>query len=186
MPLGAARFGLLGGVEDLGKLELIETQTVSSVTYVDFNSIQESTYNVHFLTANDVHCTVDSRRFTVQLFESGVINTTDYAYAFQAGTVAGTFNERKSGSTGSLRFSATYGNATNETGQGYMYLYNLGDISRYSFITAHSFGIDTSGNGVMEFGSGFLENTTEVDGIRVQLSGDFASATFSLYGIAES
>ena len=31
MPLGAARFGLLGGVADLGKLELIETQTVSSV-----------------------------------------------------------------------------------------------------------------------------------------------------------
>ena len=39
MPLGAARFGLLGGVADLGKLELIETQTVSSATaYLDFTS----------------------------------------------------------------------------------------------------------------------------------------------------
>ena len=27
MPLGAARFGLLGGVADLASLELIETQT---------------------------------------------------------------------------------------------------------------------------------------------------------------
>ena len=49
MPLGAARFGLLGGVADLGKLELIETKTASS-TKVIFSSIQESTYNVHFLT----------------------------------------------------------------------------------------------------------------------------------------
>ena len=31
MPLGAARFGL-GGVTDLGKLQLIETKTVSGVT----------------------------------------------------------------------------------------------------------------------------------------------------------
>ena len=50
MPLGAARFGLLGGVADLGKLELIETQTFSTVSTVTFTSIQESTYNVHFLS----------------------------------------------------------------------------------------------------------------------------------------
>ena len=41
MPLGAARFGLLGGVADLGKLELIETQTVTSVTNIDFTDINK-------------------------------------------------------------------------------------------------------------------------------------------------
>jgi len=34
MPLGAARFGLLGGVVDLGKLELIHTENVSSASSV--------------------------------------------------------------------------------------------------------------------------------------------------------
>ena len=42
MPLGAARFGLSGA--DLGKLELIETQTVSGVSAINFTSIKESTY----------------------------------------------------------------------------------------------------------------------------------------------
>jgi len=32
MPIGQAKFGLLGGVVDPGKLELIETQTVTVVT----------------------------------------------------------------------------------------------------------------------------------------------------------
>ena len=41
MPLGAARFGL-GGV-DLGKLELIQTQTVTGVSAVNFTSIEQAT-----------------------------------------------------------------------------------------------------------------------------------------------
>ena len=61
MPLGAARFGLLGGVADLGKLELIETQTYSSgVSYIDFTSINGTNYNVHFLTFDGLSTTVAS------------------------------------------------------------------------------------------------------------------------------
>ena len=40
---------------NFGQLELIETQTVSSAAAtVDFTSIQESTYNVHLLTWNNI------------------------------------------------------------------------------------------------------------------------------------
>ena len=53
MPIGQAKFGLLGGVADPGKLELIETQTASGSAQFRFYFIQESTYNVHFLTFND-------------------------------------------------------------------------------------------------------------------------------------
>jgi len=49
-PLGAARFGLLGGVADLGKLELIETLNVSGSSTAEFLNLQESTYDVHFVT----------------------------------------------------------------------------------------------------------------------------------------
>ena len=51
MPLGASRFGLLGGAVDLASLELIETQTVSSVSSFDFSDL--GNYNVHFLTVSD-------------------------------------------------------------------------------------------------------------------------------------
>ena len=51
MPIGQAKFGLLGGVPDLGKLELIETKIHSSdVPEVDFTDIKEDIYNVHFMT----------------------------------------------------------------------------------------------------------------------------------------
>ena len=55
MPIGQAKFGLLGGVVDPGKLELIETQTVSStVEYIIFDDIQQDIYNVHFMTINNL------------------------------------------------------------------------------------------------------------------------------------
>ena len=38
MPIGQAKFGLLGGVADPGKLELIETQTASADSSLDFIS----------------------------------------------------------------------------------------------------------------------------------------------------
>lgn len=48
MPIGQAKFGLLGGVVDPGKLELLETKTISSAT-ADFTSLDVSNYKVHFL-----------------------------------------------------------------------------------------------------------------------------------------
>ena len=49
-----------------GSLELIEEQTVSSVSAVDFTSIQESKYDVHFMQVNttDISSTTN---FGIQL-----------------------------------------------------------------------------------------------------------------------
>ena len=61
MPLGAARFGLSGA--DLGKLELIDTQTISgTVAQVDFTSIKESTYNVHLLMLSNMLTETDEEK----------------------------------------------------------------------------------------------------------------------------
>ncbi len=43
-----------------GQLELIETQTASNVNLLDFTSIQESTYNVHFITVTNFQATGSS------------------------------------------------------------------------------------------------------------------------------
>ena len=41
---------------NFGQLELIETQTISSTpTTIDFTSIKENIYDVHFMTYNNVH-----------------------------------------------------------------------------------------------------------------------------------
>jgi len=191
MPLGAARFGLLGGVADLGKLELIETKTVSSaVAQVDFTSIDESIYNVHLLTADDIEFSgTGTANLGIRFFESGVLETASvYQWAYQRCGSNGTFSEPRSTAINHLRLTTSSGNGG--ASNGYNYFYNLGDNTKYSFQTMHS-SVMISGNTIAasQFGSGVLPQTSTVDGIRFFDSSagqNIAAGTFSLYGIAES
>jgi len=193
MPLGAARFGLLGGVADLGKLELIETQTFSTVSAVDFTSIQESTYNVHFLTINNIHSAQDNGYLGVQFYESGTLETANvYQYAKQYGLSTGTFGVFLTTTINQIQISHAHGNATNESGGLYAYIYNAGDSSKYTFATCHSSSVNGAIQYGFEFGSGVLPQASTVDGIRI-IENNRAGAgsanisgTASLYGIAES
>ena len=189
MPLGAARFGLLGGVADLGKLELIETQTASNVNYVDFTNLQESTYNVHFVTVTNVQATGSSTSAYVQLFESGVIETGSvYQYAYQEQDLGtGTVTENRSTSATTIGIDYDFDPATPRNN--YFYLYNAGDSSKYTFATWHYAGLNNGGF-VYKFGSGVLPQTSTVDGIRLLIGNsparNIANLQASLYGIAES
>ena len=125
MPLGAARFGL-GGV-DLGKLELIETQTVSGVTTVTFTSIKETIYNVHFMTFNNINFSAGSDRLDARYsndggstYESG----SNYQRAHQAGNTSPNFTESRSTSETSTRVSGLSDTGTNDTAQGYNFFYS--------------------------------------------------------------
>ena len=189
MPLGAARFGLLGGVADLGKLELIQTQTITpSVSTVDFTSIDESIYNVHFLTWNNVQAVSDGPTLRIQFYENGVLETGGvYDYAVQYGNGVGAFGELRSTTASNILFGSNIGGSTSESGQGYVYFYNLGDSSKYSFTTMHSISLNADPNALFYFGSSVMHQASTVDGIRLFLdSGNIDTGTFSLYGIAES
>ena len=191
MPLGAARFGLLGGAEvDLGKLELIETQTFSGVTAVDFTSIDESTYNVHFMTISNVDFSGGQSSLGFQFYESGVLETASvYQYANQYGDTTGFFTESKSTGRDVIFINiANFGAASTDSGHTYAYLYNLGDSSKHSYVTQQGV-LEDSGVLKMHFGSGVLPQASTVNGIRLKESiggGATVSGTASLYGIAES
>ena len=190
MPLGAARFGLLGGVADLGKLELIETQNVTtSTSYVDFTSL--GSYNVHFITINDIDTNASTginRFMSARFFESGVLESAGvYQYAHQYGFSNNTFGESKSTTSTSIPFGANVYSSTNSRSNSYCYFYNLTDNSKYSFMTYQDISVDGGANFLMNFGSGVLPQASSVDGIRFQLDNDnITNANFSLYGIAES
>ena len=68
-----------------GQLELIETQSYSSgVANIDFTSIDESIYNVHFMTISNLKCTAASQSVGIQFYENGTLETgTAYQYANQ-------------------------------------------------------------------------------------------------------
>ena len=169
----------------VGTLELIETQTISGATArINFQSLGD--YDVHFMTANNMHNESDNRRIGVQFFESGVLEEgTVYDVASQFGNAAGTFIEVQGSGYGSLRWGDNFGSNTNETMNGYMYFYNLKDSSKYSFVTHHAASQSESNASCFEFGSGVMKQKSYVDGISIEMDGgtNLLGGTLSLYGI---
>ena len=188
MPLGAARFGLLGGVADLGKLELIETQTFStSVAQIDFTDIQEDIYNVHLLTGTVIFGSGNADLLSMRFFESGVLETASvYQVARQINRANGTQAEERSTGVGDIYF----GEICLEPQSFYVYIYNAGDSSKYTFTTQHLTTVDTANNYIATFGSGVLPQNSVVDGIRLwgRTYGNNIGEDFdvSLYGIRYS
>jgi len=181
MPLGAARFGLLGGVADLGKLELIETQTISSGSTLDFTDIKQDIYNVHFLTGNDIESTFSNTAISIRLSNDNgsTFESSNYQYALQYMGVSGLFGESKSTSASEMRFMSDSGN---ENKGGYIYLYNLGDSTKYSFGTGQ--GMEHS---YAQFSSSVYTVAETINAIRILTPNTNAwTGTVSLYGIAES
>lgn len=170
-----------------GQLELIETQIHSTnVASIDFTSIQENTYDVHFLTLDNFQTATDNVEvFQIQLYENGVVETASvYDYTFQRGRVNGTFTEYSSSTSAHLKINQNGGNATNETSCGYVYFYHLGDSSLYSFATSQTIVTQNDSVQNIAHGSSLLPQLSTVDGIKIKTSsGDYISFKASLYGI---
>jgi hypothetical protein len=169
-----------------GSLELIEEQTYSSaVSFVDFTSIQENKYDVHYMTFNNVDF-VSEQVPTLRFYESGVLETASvYQWAHQACGSNGSFNENKSTSDTLIYI----GNFAVGPINAYCYLYNLGNSSKYSFTTHHSIDDDqdTSPSSISTFGGGVLPQASLVDGIRFtgHLGANLSSFTVKLYGVKQ-
>ena len=183
MPIGQAKFGLLGG--DIGNLELIETKTVSGVSSAIFTSIQESTYNVHFMTIQKYQPTTDDQSFRIRFFESGVEESASVYQRAQYISDSGSADFR---STADDKIVAIWntGSATNEIGNAYLYFYNLGDSSKYSFVTQQEVHYTKTQTLRQSFGRAVLPQTSTVDQIKLFVPTGNFSCTASLYGIRNS
>jgi len=174
-----------------GQLELIETQTFSTtVSVVDFLDIKSDIYNVHFMTFNNMKTAGDNQEVTnVRLYENGVLESGSvYQRATQRATNVPGLEFGESRSTGDTRFNNIFGTgtATGESVNGYMYFYNLGDSTKYSFVTAQVAGLSSNAQYMGAFGSGVLPQASFVDGIQVKKnSGNYSDFSVSLYGIKE-
>jgi len=166
-----------------GQLELIETQTFSSVTNLDFTDIKQDIYNVHFMTITGSQ-SIANENISIRFFENGTVQSgSNYAYGYLNGDSGGTTSQSRLASN--TRVFATKFADSGDPIMAYNYFYNLGDSTKYSFQTMHSI---TDHSGVFEyrFGSGVMKRDTYVDGIRCyHPSTGTISGTISLYGIKE-
>ena len=171
-----------------GSLELIEEQTASSDSAIDFLSIQENKYDVHLLQVNNYQSDTDNAILTVKLYESGVLETASvYQYAIQGGRANGTFSGYKSTASGLgvAIIGSGIDNASASSANGYIYFYNLGDSSKYSFSTFQWSYIYYTNVLEMNFGGGVLPQASTVDGFRIVANAGTFSGNFKLYGVKQ-
>ena len=183
------RQGFLGG-----SLELIASSSFSStVSVVDFTSIKEDVYDVHFLQVQNFKtATANNKRIGIQLFESGTIETADvYQYALQRVSGNATTEEKSHGDNLMHVIQSATGSGVGKPENFYCYFYSLGDSSKYSYQTSQAFGTDAfAGAGTVvntQFGGGVLPQTSIVDGIRVttETAEDLLDFDIKLYGVKQ-
>ena len=169
-----------------GELQLIETQSASNSAALDFLAIKEDIYNVHFMTVINFQPASDNHYIAYRLYESGTLETAAvYKQARQYGIADGTFGEARSTGVDEVTVSHATGTDDQETNNCYIYFYNLGDSTKYSFSTSHSSGVQAGGSANFEFASAVLPQASQVDGIRIltDQGSNMEHAEVSLYGI---
>ena len=181
-----------------GSMELIQEQTADgSADTVDFTSIKESKYDIHYLTYSNVGATgSDYDSIYIRLFEGGVIESAGvYHFGYFRLRVNGGENDYNS--TTSSSWPTHYGGVAtgaNEKINLFVYFYNLGNASAMSYYTFQGSCVPSySEGGVFStvLGSGFLPQTSSVDGIRLfnnQATGSSniaSGSNFKLFGVKQ-
>lgn len=190
-PLGAARALITGGVLDVGKLELLNTTTISSSTPEFTTVLAVSTYNVHLFTFNDIHLGSQSE-FAYQLsndsgstYEAGTSYQVGNQRVFENGT-----NDNRRAAQATARLVGDMSNNALSAANGHMYLYNAGGSDKYTFSTSQMAFRSNADKCGLEFGIQTYNTSETVNGIKFGLgAGSLAaldSGTISVYGLAES
>ena len=171
---------------DYGQLDLIESVTADdSVAYYDFDNLGD--YNVHFLTANNIQgASTTAQNLDIRVKVGGSVDSgANYHFAQQLGNGAGTFSESNATGFNQFIWLSNVDNETNATANGYAYIYNAVDSTKYTFGTFQMVVKQDTHSPRMAFGSNAYISTNACSGLRVFLAttGNIAEGNISLYGI---
>ena len=166
-----------------GSLELIaEANHSGDVSNIDFTSIKESKYDVHYMQIRRFGFESGIGRIGVQLREAGTWETAGvYDYAIEYLESTGAEGEQKQQDYEYMQLE--YQNSAVGEFNANVYLYGLGNGSNYSVMNYNLF-MNSSGYSSYRFGGGSLPQASVIDGIRIMRSGsnDFTSYEIKLYG----
>ena len=165
-----------------GSLELIEEQTVSAVSTIDFTDLKN--YDVHLLSINGLNSSTSNQFYIRLSTDSGSsFISSGYQYAFNRGTTAGSFFDSKSTSSSQIN-TGIISSTTVNRGNAYIYFYNLLNSSKYSFCTFQSFSTNGSDTR-FTFGGGVLPTSATHNALQIQTSSGTTSGNTKLYGVKQ-
>jgi hypothetical protein len=133
-----------------GSLELIQSQTFSSVSSVAFTSIKEDIFDVHFITIDNFqqdHANNYGMRWLLSNDGGSSYETTNYQMAYFNLTSGGSTTDNKDQSR--THFQQTVVSSDKDSypdsrGGGFIYMYNAGNSSKYTLQTNQSYSEDTT------------------------------------------
>ncbi len=169
-----------------GSLNKISETTVSSaVASVTLTGI-DSTYDVYKLIGSNFQCATDDKNLIVHFTVSGTADTSsNYDSAFLQLKTGSSYNNSSSSNSNALTIAPSLSNATNETGNFVLYLFNFNNASEYSFATTEANTL-LNNSEMRGLQGGFLLTVVQAtDGVRFtwESSSNFSSGTFTLYGL---
>ena len=137
------------------------------------------------MTINNYAPQTDNRHLTIQFKVGGVTDTdNDYQYAMSQNNITNGGREHDSGNDSRIYLSYNVGNSTGETSNGYLYIYNAGDSTKFTFLTSQFTTFRDTAEIQTNFNSGVYDQNAQVNGLQFQTSGgNLETGTFSLYGI---
>ena len=171
---------------DYGQLELIETISFSSVSSVSFSDLPINKFNVFFLTYHFHSGSHDVGIFGRFGQGTSYRDSGNY-YAVTRGEADGTFADYSSSSMWAHQHANLGTMATSPDGlgfTGYAYLYNMGDSTKYSFVSVHSsFTSRTNNTSAFNFGGGVYPVTEMHNSYSLFPNTGSCSGGASIYGI---
>jgi len=170
-----------------GSLELIEEQSITSSTAtMEFTNIQEAKYDVHLLQIDSYYATAQEN-LMVRLSNNNGSSfiSSGYQYAYQSATTV-SFSEGKSTSFSFMSYVTFDADTVEESQNTYIYFYNLGNSSKYSFSTFQNTGFHT-GVYNMLFGGATLPTAETHNAIQLltNSTGNIANLQAKLYGVKQ-
>ena len=173
-----------------GSLIKIDEEIVSSaVASVSLTGI-DNTYDVYLLVMNNVSPASDNKDLYMQYIKASdgsTDSTSNYDYATKG--ILASLSFQNNFNTNQTQFILQYarGSATNEQDNNLLYLFNTYSSAEYSFYTLEGSGLNFAGGLGSEQGGGAHSVAQSNSGVKFtwESGGNFASGTFTLYGLAK-
>ena len=169
-----------------GSLELIQEQTASGDSALNFTNIKENKYDVHFVTYENINNFSSSgSNFALRFYENGTLETASvYQYAAVEQKADGNnYTPKSTGAT--YLFLSMASLAPGEVTSGYVYIYDAGNSAKQTFINVHDTTLDNSVF-AFNYGGGLLPQSSVVDGFSfLEPSGHTFNGTVKLYGVKQ-
>ena len=177
-----------------GSMTLLQTQTASSSSTIDFTSNIDSTYDVYCFKFINCHPANNETNFQVNFRDGGssfdATKTSTYFQAYHTESDSATSLEYVTGrdnaqSTGIQIIGNAIGNNNDESVSGELYLYNPSSTTFVKHYIMRSNSYNGSDYSIDTYVGGYCNTTTAIDGVQFSFaSGNIDSGDIKLYGIS--